>query len=85
MVRQVEIEFETAHPAEAIELRLGELTRGGPFAVRRLTTSGAGRWRLTCALSDPGLAVGFGKVVELQALLAREFDLLAVRRLPAAS
>lgn len=85
MVRQVEIEFETAIPAEAIERRLGELTRGGPFVVRRLTSTGGRRWRLNCTLSDPALAVGFGKVVELQALLAREFDLSSVRRLPAAS
>ena len=78
----VRITIETRASRQQIEDRLLELTANGPFAVRDLLHLGGGVWSVTLEPVRPGLAVGFGKVAELQLLLVREFDVYAVERLP---
>ena len=83
MLHRIEIDFESDLPRESLERRLEALSRGGPFAVGRLVPCGAGRWTLWCGLAKQGTAVGFGKVAELQILLARQVEPIAVRVIPA--
>lgn len=78
----VRITIETRAPRQQIEQRLLQLTENGPFSVRDLLHLGAGVWAFTLEPVRPGLALGFGKVAELQLLLVREFDVYAVERLP---
>lgn len=80
----LQITLESALPRQAVEQRLETLVLGGPFALRGLVPAGSGRWTLTLRTARPGLAVGSVKVAELLVLVAREFELLAVERLPAA-
>lgn len=78
----VRITIETQAPRQQIEGCLLRLTENGPFAIRDLAHHGAREWSFTLQPVQPGLAVGFGKVAELQFLLAREFDVNTVERLP---
>lgn len=66
----------------AVEERLRGLTAGGPFRVRELARVGVGAWAFRLEPVRPQLAIGFGKVAEFLVLLAREFDVQAVERLP---
>lgn len=84
MVSALQITLESALPRQVVEQRLEALVAAGPFAVRGLVPSGAGRWLLTLRTVRPGLAVGSVKVAELLVLVTREFELHAVQRLPAA-
>jgi hypothetical protein len=85
MIHALQITLESALPRQVVEQRLEALAAGGPFAVRGLTPSGAGRWAITLRTARPGLAVRSVKVAELLVLVAREFELHAVQRLPSAS
>jgi hypothetical protein len=85
MVYAVQITLESGLPRQAVEQRLEALVSGGPFALRGLVPVGSGRWTLTLRTARPGLAVGSAKVAELLVLVAREFELHALQRLPAAS
>jgi len=82
MVSALQITLESPLPRQVVEQRLEALVAAGPFAVRGLVPSGAGRWLLTLRTVRPGLAVGSVKVAELLVLVTREFELYAVQRLP---
>jgi hypothetical protein len=62
--------------------RLLRLSADGPFHVGDLTPVDAGLWAFAVQPVRPGMAVGFSKVAELLVLLAREFDVQSVDRLP---
>ena len=83
MIDRVEIEFETGLPRDVLVGRLASAMHAGPFVIRDLVPAGPRRWSATCVLAEPAMAVGSGKVAELQYLLAREVDLIAVRSSPA--
>ncbi len=82
MIDRVEIEFETGLPRDVLVGRLASAMHAGPFVMRDLVPAGTRRWSATCVLAEPAMAVGSGKVAELQYLLAREVDLIAVRSSP---
>lgn len=83
MVNHVEIVLETSLAQDTLRQRLAELMATGPFSLRVLQAVGPGRWSATCIPRDPALVVRFGKVAELVCLMAREFEVHSVRRLPA--
>jgi hypothetical protein len=85
MVHLIEIVIEAGQEPDVLERRLREVAASEAFALRALVPSGAGMWTVTCSPGRPEMVVGFSKVAELVGLLAREFEVHAIRRLPAAT
>jgi hypothetical protein len=65
-----------------VEERLAGLVAGGPFRVLDVGHMGGAAWTFAVEPSRPGIVVGFGKVAEFLWLLARDFDVDSVERLP---
>lgn len=76
------ITIQSSLPRTVVELRLTRLTSGSPFQSQNLTHVGGGQWTFTLQPVRPGLAIGFAKVAEMLVLVAREFDVDRVERLP---
>jgi hypothetical protein len=83
MVNHVEIVLDSPLSQERLRSRLGHLIVNGPFRIHVLVSVGHGRWSIGFVPRDAALVVRFGKVAELVCLLAREFEVHSVRRLPA--
>lgn len=85
MVRLIEIVIEAGVEPDVLERRLREVTALEAFALRELVRTGAALWTVRCSPARPEMVVGFSKVAELAGLLAREFEVHAIRRLPAST
>lgn len=63
-----------------LEHLLPRLTAAGPFVVRDLAHLGGGSWVFTVRPSRPEMVVGFAKLAEFLAILARELPVDSVDR-----
>lgn len=80
MGHSYDITFETKRSRDHIARVLERVTDNGPFRVEALGHVGPDWWVTSVRRADPAVIVGFAKVAELLALLAREFEIHAVQR-----
>ena len=80
MTFAIDITFQSDEPRESVQQTVSRLLDAGPFEATALEHVSARTWVLSLGQAGSSVAVNFTKAAELQLLLAREFDLLAVIR-----
>lgn len=72
--------LESMHESEDVAASLRALTSSGPFRVASVSSIGIELHRCTFAIKHSGVSVGYRNVIDLQHVIAREFDIVSVER-----
>ena len=72
--------LESVGDTEYVAASLRALTGSGPFRVASVSSVGTELHRCTFAVKHEGMAVGYRNLIDLQHVIAREFDIVSVER-----
>lgn len=79
-INSVAMQLDSAATSSEVAERLRSLTELGPFEVTSVTSGGSHRHECRFGLKRPGMAVGYGSVIELQHRVIGDFDIVGVER-----
>ena len=72
--------LESVSGSDDVAASLRALTASGPFRVASVSRVGTELHRCTFAIKHSGISVGYRNVIDLQHVIAREFDIVSVER-----
>lgn len=81
MISGAHVTIEAPTGTAGLAHALNAAVAGSPFTLAATTARGSTATRCTFVAARPGMALGYGNLIDLQHRLTRSFDLVAIERI----